>query len=140
MAFTIKVDIVSAESTVYKGNAISVFLSGELGELGIYPGHSQLLSRLKPGYVRVQLEDGSEEVFYISGGFVEVQPDIVTVLADIAERAQDIDIMAATEAREQAERLLNDKQSEVDYAAVLAELAQATAQIQAITQLRKKLR
>lgn len=140
MAFTIKVDIVSAESTVYKGNAICVFLSGELGELGIYPGHLQLLSRLKPGYVRVQLEDGSEEVFYISGGFVEVQPDIVTVLADIAERAQDIDIMAATEAREKAERLLNDKQSEVDYAAVLAELAQSTAQIQAIAQLRKKLR
>ncbi|NNM60406.1 MAG: F0F1 ATP synthase subunit epsilon [Legionellales bacterium] len=140
MAFTIKVDIVSAESTVYSGQAIGVFLMGELGELGIYPGHSQLLTRLKPGYIRLQFENNNEAVFYISGGFVEIQPDIVTVLADTAERAQDIDQMAAVEAREQAERLLQDKQGEIDYATVLAELAQATAQIQAIARLKKKLR
>ena len=138
MSFTIKVDIVSAESRVYSGTAASVFIMGELGELGIYPGHSQLLTPLKPGHVRVQLADNTEEIFYISSGFVEIQPDIVTILADTAERAQDLDELAAMEAREQAERLLGDKQSEVDYAAVLAELALATAQIQAIAQLRKK--
>jgi F-type H+-transporting ATPase subunit epsilon len=140
MAFTIKVDIVSAESNIYSGNAKMVFLTGEMGELGIAPGHSQLLTRLKPGHVRLQLQDDTEEVFYISGGFAEIQPDIVTVLADTAERAQDIDEIAAIEAHEEAERLLRDNKAEVDYAEVLSQLAQAAAQLQAIQQLKRKLR
>lgn len=140
MAFTIKVDIVSAESNIYSGIASMVLLTGEMGELGIAPGHSQLLTRLKPGHVRVQLPDNSEEIFYISGGFAEIQPDIVTILADTAERAQDIDEIAAKEAHEEAERLLRDNKAEVDYAEVLARLAETAAQLQAIQQLKRKLR
>lgn len=140
MAFTMKIDIVSAESSIYSGDASMVFLTGEMGELGVAPGHSQLLTRLKPGHVRVLLPDNTEEVFYISGGFAEIQPDIVTVLADTAERAQDIDEVAAIEAREEAERLLKDNKAEMDYAEVLAQLALAAAQLQAIQQLKRKLR
>ncbi|MFN7097637.1 MAG: F0F1 ATP synthase subunit epsilon, partial [Gammaproteobacteria bacterium] len=123
MAFTIKIDIVSAESHIYSGEASMVSLTGEMGELGIVPGHAQLLTRLKPGHVRVLLADNTEEVFYISGVFAVVQPDMVTVLADTAERAQDIDEVAALEAKEEAERLLKDNKAEMDYAEVLAELA-----------------
>ena len=140
MSSTIKIDIVSAESSIYSGLATLVFLSGTEGELGIVPGHTQLLTSLKPGHVRIKLTNGSEEIFYISGGFAEIQPDIVTILADTAERAQDIDEVAAVYAREQAEQLLKDKQADVDYATVLVQLAEAAAQLQAIQQLRKKTR
>lgn len=140
MAFTMKVDIVSAESNIYSGNATMVFLTGEMGELGVAPGHSQLLTRLKAGQVRLQLQDKTEEVFYISGGFAEIQPDIVTVLADTAERAQDIDEIAAKEAHEEASRLLRENKAEMNYAEVLAELAQSAAQLQAIQALKRKLR
>lgn len=139
MPYTIQIDIVSAESNIYSGTAQMVFVTGELGEIGIAPGHAQLLTRLKPGYVRVLHADKSEDVFYISGGFVEIQPDMVTVLADSAERAQDIDEEAALEAQAQAKRLLEDKQAEIDYATALQELAQAAAQLQAIAQLKRKL-
>jgi F-type H+-transporting ATPase subunit epsilon len=139
MPFTIQIDIVSAESHIYSGSAQMVFVTGELGEIGIAPGHAQLLTRLKPGYVRVLHADKTEEVFYISGGFVEIQPDIITVLADSAERAQDLDEEAALEAQAQAKRLLEDKQAEIDYATALQELAQAAAQLQAIAQLKRKL-
>lgn len=139
MSFTMKIDIVSAEASIYSGTAKMIFLTGEEGELGIAPGHSQLLTTLKPGHVRIELADDMQEIFYISGGFAEIQPDIVTILADTAERAQDLDEVAAVYAREQAEKLLKDK-TDVDYATVLAQLAQAAAQLEAIQQLRKKLR
>jgi len=140
MPSLIQIDIVSAETNLYSGQANKVFLTGELGELEITPGHSQLLTSLKPGYVRISLPNQVEEVFYISGGFLEVQPDIITILADVAERAQDLDEMAALAAKREAEERLHDNQSEQHYAEVLAELAQASAQLQAIQQLKQWLK
>ena len=114
-----------------------LYASGTLGELGIAPRHAQLLTTLKPGQVRVVLEDGAEEVFYISGGILEVQPFVVTVLADTALRAADIDEAAAQEAKQNAARVLAEAKGSISFSAAAAELARATAQLSAINQLRK---
>jgi F-type H+-transporting ATPase subunit epsilon len=137
---TIKCDIVSAEKAIYSGDVTMVIASGVAGELGIAPKHAPLITQLKPGQVRVLLEDGSEEDFYVSGGILEVQPYLVSVLADTALRADDIDEAAAIKAKEDAEALLKDKTKRQDLAKVQAELAKAVAQIQAITRLKKQLK
>jgi F-type H+-transporting ATPase subunit epsilon len=136
MAMTIHVDIVSAESEIFSGQAEAVFASAIMGEVGIYPRHTPLLTRLKAGEVRV-LNNGKEEHFYVSGGMLEVQPHVVTVLADTALRAGDVDEAAAIEAKEAAERALKDKSAERDMAEVQKELAEAVAQLRAIERLRK---
>lgn len=135
---TIRLDIVSAEREIFSGLASMVFVTGEMGELGIAPGHTPLLTKLKPGNIQAKLEDGREEVFYISSGMLEVQPYVVTVLADTAMRAHDIDEAAALEAKAHAEQALLNKTSEVDYAKATAELAEAIAQIRTIQRLRKQ--
>lgn len=137
MTSSMQVDIVSTEQAIFSGSAKMLYASGTLGELGIAPGHAQLLSTLKPGQVRVVLEDGFEEVFYISGGILEVQPFVVTVLADSALRAADIDEAAAQEARQNAARVLAEAKGSIGFSAAAAELARATAQLSAINQLRK---
>jgi F-type H+-transporting ATPase subunit epsilon len=138
MAMTLHVDIVSAEAEIYSGTATMVFAPGEMGELGIAPRHAPLLTRLKPGEVRVQTDDGDQQFFYISGGMLEVQPHVVTVLADTAIRAHDLDEAAVLEAKERAEHLLADKKADIDYAKAQAELAQSMAQLRAIQKLREK--
>jgi len=115
-----------------------VSATGELGELGILPRHSQLLTRLRPGQIRVKIPNGEEQVFYVSGGLLEVQPHVVTILADTAERAKDIDEAAVLEAKRHAEQLLADRRSDYEYAKAETELAQAIAQLRAIEQLRKQ--
>lgn len=139
MAMTIHIDIVSAESEIFSGLAEMVFAPAEMGEVGIAPSHTPLLTRLKPGEVRVKLPSGEEESFYVSGGILEVQPHLVTVLSDTALRAQDVDEAAAKEAKERAERAMHDRKSDIDYAKAKAELAQAAAQLAALQRLRKKL-
>ncbi|GAB4360681.1 MAG: F0F1 ATP synthase subunit epsilon [Gammaproteobacteria bacterium] len=138
MAMTIHVDIVSAERGIFSGTATMVFVSAEMGEVGIAPRHAPLLSRLKPGQVRVRDEHGEEEMFYISGGMLEVQPHVVTVLADTAERAHDLDEAQALEAKRMAEQRLANRKSDFDYAKSEVELAEAMAQLQTIHKLRKK--
>lgn len=137
---SLRLDIVSAEKQIFTGDVEMVFVTGDLGELGIAPGHSQLLTTLKPGYVRTILPDHSEEVFYISGGMLEVQPYIVSVLADTAMRASDIDEAEALAAKEQAEKALAGKVSVMDVAKATAELAEITAQVRAIQRLKKQAR
>ena len=134
-----QIEIVSAEKAIFSGDAAHIIVTGLLGELGIYPGHTQLLTALKPGPVRIVKPNGEDEILYISGGILEVQPQLVSILADTAIRASDLDEMAALEAKEHAERILNDKQSDIDYAKATAELAQAVAQLQVISKLKKKL-
>lgn len=138
MAMTIHVDIVSAEAEIYSGQAEMVFAPALMGEVGIAPGHTPMLTRLKPGEVRLKLSDGSEEAFYVSGGMLEVQPRMVTVLSDTAVRAHDIDEAAALEAKQRAEQMLSDRSAEIDYAKALAEYAEAAAQLQAIQRLRQR--
>jgi F-type H+-transporting ATPase subunit epsilon len=138
MAMTLHVDIVSAEAEIYSGTATMVFAPAEMGEVGIAPRHTQLLTRLRPGEVRVQSPDGDELSFFVSGGMLEVQPHMVTVLADTAIRADDLDEAQALEAKERAERLLADKAADIDYARAQAELAESMAQLAAIRKLRKK--
>ena len=137
MAMTIHVDIVSAESSIFSGSANMVFAPGAMGDLGIMPRHTPLLTALKPGEVRVQTEEG-EETFYVSGGILEIQPHVVTVLSDTALRAKDIDEAAALEAKQRAEDALKDKASEFEYAEAERQLAEAVAQLQTIQKLRKK--
>lgn len=136
----LRLDIVSAEKEIFSGNAEMVFATGELGELGIAPGHAQLLTTLRPGYVRALLPNKEEEVFYISSGLLEVQPFIVTVLADTAMRAADLDEAKAITAKEEAEKILAGKVSLMDIAKATAELAEAAAQLRAIQRLRKRLK
>ena len=136
----IKCQIVSAEEEIFSGDVAMVFATGEMGELGIAPRHTPLLTRLKPGQVRVQLEDGSEEFFYVSGGLIEIQPQVVTVLADTAIRAHDLDEAAANKAREEAERMLEDKQSDLEIAQAQAQLAESLAQLAALERLRKMVK
>lgn len=136
MAMTIHVDIVSAEESIYSGTAEVVIASAQEGEVGIYPRHAPLLTRLKAGEVRL-LKDGKEEQFYISGGMLEVQPHIVTILADTALRAADVDEAAALEAKASAEKALADKSAKLDYAEAQAQLAEAMAQLRAIERARK---
>ena len=138
MAMEIHVDIVSAEHAIFSGPATMVFVPGKMGELGIAPRHSPLVTILVPGEVRVRTQNGEELDFYISGGILEVQPHVVTVLSDTAIRAADLDEAAAIAAKERAEKLLSDKQVDIDYARVQAELSEAMAQIRAIENIRKK--
>ncbi|HLW26065.1 MAG TPA: F0F1 ATP synthase subunit epsilon [Steroidobacteraceae bacterium] len=138
MAETIHVDIVSAEGEIFAGEATQVFLPGSQGELGIYPRHAPLLTTLKPGVVRVHSEGQEEQVFYVGGGALEVQPHLVTVLADTAARARDLDESAAQAAKQQAEDALRSRSDKIDLAEAQAELARMVAQLKAIERLRKK--
>lgn len=140
MSMTLHVDIVSVESQIYSGLASFLAVTGVAGELGIYPGHTPLLTMLKPGQVRIAKPDAEDELFYIKGGILEIQPHVITILADEIVRASDLDEMAALEAKEKAEHILKDKQSAMDYAKAIAELAQAAAQLQTIYKLKKKLK
>ena len=133
---TIQLDIVSAESQLFSGPVKMVFASGMLGEMGIAPGHAPLISLLKPGCIRAILPDGKEEIFYVSSGSLEVQPDVVTVLADTAVRAENLDETLALEARGRAENALKTAKDTFNYAASLTELAETAAKIRAIQQLR----
>jgi len=137
MAMTIHVDIVSAEQEIFSGLAEAVFASAVMGEVGIYPRHTPLLTKLKPGEVRVLKSNGEEEQFYVSGGMLEVQPHVVTVLADTAARAADVDEAAALQAKADAERALKDKSAKKDLAEAQKELAEAMAQLRAIERMRK---
>ena len=137
---TIKCDIVSAEAEIFHGQATMVIASGEMGELGIAPRHAPLITRLKPGQVRVIPENGEEQFFYVSGGILEVQPSVVTILADTAMRAKDIDENAARRAKEEAERILANRGEAVDVAEAQAQLAMATAQLEALERLRRTLK
>ena len=134
---TIQVDIVSAEQEIWSGAGTMIFAPGEIGELGIAPGHTPLITRLSPGDVRVIKEDGEEEFIFVSGGILEVQPHVVTVLSDTAVRGSDLDEASALEAKKQAEEKLADSAAEMDYAQAQAELASAIAQIRSIEKLRK---
>jgi len=138
MANTIQVDIVSAEEQIFSGEAYMVFAPAEMGEVGIAPRHTPLISPLKPGEVRLDMGDGKEEFFFISGGILEVQPHMVTVLSDTAIRAHDLNEAAALEAKKRAEAALQDQKSDLDVAKAKAELAAAAAQIAAIKKIRKK--
>lgn len=135
---TLRVDIVSAEEQLYEGDAKMVIAPAVEGDVGIAPRHAPLLTRLRPGELRLVLEDDEEFFFYASGGLLEVQPHQVTVLADTAVRARDIDEAAALEAKRRAEEMLQSKQDEIDYSQVQAELAEAMAQLRALESLRKK--
>ena len=140
MAMTMHVDVVSAEAEIFSGPATMLFAPGVMGDLGIMPRHAPLLTRIKPGEVRIVTAQGEDElVLYVSGGMLEIQPEAVTILADTAQRASDIDEAAALEAKERAEKLLSDQKDDIDYAAASAELAEAMAQLQAIQRLRKKV-
>ena len=138
MAMTLHVDVVSAETEIFSGTATMVFAPAEMGEVGIAPRHAPLVTRLKPGEVRVQTQEGDELSFFVSGGMLEVQPHIVTVLSDTAIRADDLDEAQAVEAKERAEKLLADQSADIDYAKAQAELAQSIAQLAAIKKLRER--
>lgn len=137
MAGTLKVDVVSAERAIFSGTASMVFAPGTEGELGILPRHAPLLTRLKPGTVRVVTPQGDEEPYYISGGLLEIQPHQVTILADTAVRARDIDEAAAVEAKRRAEEALKQRASDREHAHVQEELIKAAAQLQTLEHLRK---
>ncbi|MBU2641274.1 MAG: F0F1 ATP synthase subunit epsilon [Thiobacillus sp.] len=138
MAMTIHVDIVSAEKTLYSGSAEVVIAPGQRGELGIYPRHTPLLTTLKPGSVRIKVPNQvEEELIYVSGGILEVQPNVVTILSDSAIRGADLDEAKALEAMRAAEEAMKDKAATIDYAQAQIELAQAVAQLAAIKKLRK---
>ncbi|WP_206955553.1 F0F1 ATP synthase subunit epsilon [Trinickia acidisoli] len=134
---TIKVDVVSAEEQIFSGMAKFVALPGEAGELGILPGHTPLITRIRPGAVRIEAENGEEEFVFVAGGILEVQPGAVTVLADTAIRGADLDEAKAEQARKRAEEVLQNSGSNIEYATAQAELAYATAQLAAIARLRK---
>ncbi len=138
MAMTVHCDIVSAEENLFGGLVEYVVAAGEEGDLGIWPHHTPLLTRLKPGPVRVKKQNGDEEIFYVSGGFLEVQPRLVTVLADTADRAENMDEAAAEQARERAREALDSQKSEMDYSRAAAELAEATARLRTIEQLKRQ--
>jgi F-type H+-transporting ATPase subunit epsilon len=139
MANTIHVDVVSAEEQIFSGEAEFVALPGEAGELGIYPMHTPLITRIKPGAVRIKVgNQAQEELVFVAGGILEVQPNAVTVLADTAIRGADLDEAKAAEAKKLAEEALSNKGSKVDYARAQAELAEAIAQLAAIQKLRQK--
>lgn len=140
MSKTFQCDIVSAQNEIWSGQAAQVFATGVAGELGIYPRHTPLITQLKPGPVRVVDEAGEEQFFFCGGGIIEVQPHIVTVLADTAMRGEDIDATAAQKAREEAEREIADRTGEMEVAEAQAKLAEAIAQLQALEKLRKDLK
>ena len=135
---TIQVDVVSAEESIFSGEATFVALPGEAGELGIMPGHTPLITRIKPGSVRVKLADGREEFIFVAGGVLEVQPKHVTVLSDTAIRGKDLDEARAEAARRDVEEAINNAKGDFDMAAAQAELAVLAAQVAAVRRLRKK--
>jgi F-type H+-transporting ATPase subunit epsilon len=137
MAMTIHVDIVSAEAEIYSGLAELVVAPAEMGEVGIAARHAPFLTRLKPGEVRVKVNDQEVHPFFISGGMLEVQPHVVTILADTAVRARDIDEAAALEAKRRAEEMLSDKSGKIDYALAQAQLAEAVMQLRTLEKYRK---
>lgn len=139
MSKTFQCDVVSAEKEIWSGQATQVFASGVAGELGIYPRHTPLITQLKPGPVRVVDSNGEEQFFFCGGGILEVQPHIVTVLADTAMRGADLDETAAQRAKEEAERALADRTEALEVAEAQAKLSEAIAQLQALEQLRKKI-
>ncbi|MGQ4661063.1 F0F1 ATP synthase subunit epsilon [Lysobacter sp. F6437] len=140
MTSTFRCDIVSAEEEIYHGDAVLLVATGELGELGISPRHAPLITRLKPGKVVVTLPDGEQLDFAVSGGILEVQPQVVTVLADSAIRAQDIDEAAVRAAKEEAERILANRGEQMEVAEAQAQLAEVMAQLQALERMRKNMK
>ncbi|MGO2131645.1 MAG: F0F1 ATP synthase subunit epsilon [Halomonas sp.] len=139
MTKSFRCEIVSAEASIYSGDAEQVVATGIMGDLGILPGHTPLLTELAPGPVRVVYEGGEESHFYVTGGFLEVQPHVVTVLASTAVQAEDLDEAAAEEARQHALQMMDDKSAELDYTRASAELAEAVARLRTIQQLRHKV-
>jgi F-type H+-transporting ATPase subunit epsilon len=139
MANTIHIDVVSAEENIFSGEAEFVVLPGEAGELGIYPRHTPLITRIKPGSVRIKVAgQAEEELVFVAGGVLEVQPGMITVLADTAIRGRDLDEAKALEAQERAREAIQNRTSQMEYAKATAELAEATAQIAAIRKLRQR--
>ncbi len=139
MAMTVHCDIVSAEKSIFSGLVEMVIAHGALGDLGIAPGHAPLLTKLNPGPIRVIKQNGDEEVYYISGGMLEVQPSVVTVLADTAVRADDVDEAAAQKAMEDARKALENQTGEIEYSTAAARLAEAAAQLRTINAIKKKM-
>ena len=137
MAMTMHCDIVSAEEKIFSGLVELLVATGTLGDLGVAPGHAPLLTALIPGPVRVVMQDGSEQIYYVSGGFLEVQSGVVTVLADTALRADDVNEAAALQAIQDASDAMANKEAEFEYSRAAAQLAEATAQLRALRQLRK---
>lgn len=140
MAMTMHVDVVSAEQLIYSGTAEFLAAPGELGEIGVLPRHAPLLTRIKPGVLQIRVANsgGKEELIYVSGGILEVQPHVVTVLADTAIRGADLDEAKAAAAKKRAEEALANRAASLDYAKAQAELAEAVAQLAAIQKLRKR--
>jgi F-type H+-transporting ATPase subunit epsilon len=138
MVMTVHVDIVSAEKEIFSGTAEMVFAPAEMGEVGIAPRHAPMITRLNPGEVRVKISDKESHPYFISGGILEVQPHLVTILADTAIRAKDIDEAAALQAKARAEEALADKSGKIDYATAQAQLAQAIMQLRTLDRLRKR--
>ena len=139
MSMTVHVDVVSAEESIFSGLAEFVVLPGQAGELGILPGHMPLMTNIKPGAVRIKLpQQDQEELIFVAGGVLEVQPGLVTVLADTAIRGKDLDEAKALDAKRKAEEAMVDRSAELDYARAQAELAEAVAQLAAIQKLRRK--
>jgi F-type H+-transporting ATPase subunit epsilon len=140
MTTTIRCDIVSAEAEIFHGDVLMVVATGEMGELGIAPRHAPLITKLKPGYVRITLVGGEQQEFYISGGILEVQPQVVSVLADTAARTSDLDEAKAKAAKEDAERILAGRGEKMELAEAQAKLTEALAQLQALERLRKNMK
>ncbi|GIU52997.1 MULTISPECIES: F0F1 ATP synthase subunit epsilon [Shewanella] len=138
-AMTVKLDIVSAENSMYSGEVSFLEVSGTEGELGIMPNHAPLLTKIKPGMARMIKQDGSEEVMYLSGGILEVQPDSISVLADVAMRANDIDEQAALEAKQRAEANIANAGADFDYEAATIELAKSLAQLRVVETIKKNI-
>jgi F-type H+-transporting ATPase subunit epsilon len=138
MADTIKVDIVSVEREIFSGEAQMVFAPAVMGEVGIAPGHAPFLTRLGPGELRIKDVDGKEQAFFITGGLLEVQPTLVTILSDLAERAEDLDEAAVLRAKEEATRQFHEREAKIDYATAQAQLAETAAQLQTIQRLRRR--
>lgn len=135
---TMQVEIVSAEEEIFSGEAEMVVAPAEMGEVGIMPRHTPLITRLRPGEVKLQTSGQEDQFYFVSGGILEVQPHVVTVLSDTALRAKDLDEAQAHEAKQRAEEMLADKQADIDFAKVQAELAEAVAQLRMLERLRKR--
>ena len=138
MASTIQCEVVSAEKAIYSGTVEMVIAPAVMGEIGVAPGHTPLLTQLEPGPVRLILKGGDEDIFYVSGGMMEVQPRVVTILADTALRADDMDEAEAVKAKERAKKALANKKSDIDYTAAAAQIAEAAAQLRTLQKIRKK--
>ncbi len=138
MGISVHCDIVSAEESIYSGLVELVVATGTLGDLGIAPGHAPLMTSLAPGPVRIVKQGGEEEIFFVTGGYLEVQPNIVTILSDSAQRADDLDEAAALEAKQEAERHLTNQSGDFDYSKAASQLAEASARLRTVQQLRRK--